>query len=424
MKLAPILLLVVASLLTVATSPSSVFAEAEVIDLRVIAQKARPAVMLLVVSDSSGKEIATGTGFFVSADGKLITNYHVIEDASSIIAKSENGGLFPVEGVLAGDPRNDLALLKLDGKDLPFLTLSRSDNIEAGTRVAVIGSPLGLEGTLSEGIVSAVRDVKDGLSILQITAAISPGSSGSPVLNEKGQVVGIACALLGGGQALNFAVPCKPVEDLIRKGSGVAKPEQITQFVKQSEEIMSLSLRLEPGRNYDARRFLTTTQRELFAQVYPHFDEEKAEKNWEWKDVDPIGLFSPSENRKRRREQFLYEYSPTMLLDADGEVHDNQLPFKKYLNDRFPQSTVLITARTVKLICNYTPQYEDLLTTRSNDTTSTVSRNLLKLTAELGVQWAQQGGTALYIYNGSILMSKYASGHVSMAYPDIDQPPH
>jgi len=185
-----------------------VHAETEQIDLKALAKKARPAVMLLVISDANGKEIATGTGFLVSSDGKLITNHHVIEGAASAVAKAENGGLFPVEGVLADDPKNDLVLLKLRGKDLPFLTLSTNATIEVGTRIAVIGSPLGLEGTLSEGIVSAVRSLfNDDQRWIQITAPISPGSSGSPVLDAEGQIVGVTTFLMHGGQSLNFAVP-------------------------------------------------------------------------------------------------------------------------------------------------------------------------------------------------------------------------
>ncbi|OWU64469.1 MAG: hypothetical protein CBB60_009670 [Armatimonadetes bacterium Cent15-Ar3] len=195
--------------LCAANQPATVCAETESIDLKALAKKARPAVMLLVVSDANGKEIATGTGFLVSADGKLITNFHVIENAASAVAKAENGGLFPVEGVLASDPKNDLVLLKIKGKELPFLTLGKSENIEVGTRIAVIGSPLGLEGTLSEGIVSAVRELMGDMKVLQVTAAISPGSSGSPVLNVKGEVVGVAASLLRGGQSLNFAVPAE-----------------------------------------------------------------------------------------------------------------------------------------------------------------------------------------------------------------------
>src|SRR5437016_5910734 len=94
-------------------------AETESIDLKALAKRARPAVMLLVVSDAAGKEIATGTGFLVSSDGKLITNHHVIENAASAVAKAENGGLFPIEGVLADDMFIDLAVLKLKGSNLP-----------------------------------------------------------------------------------------------------------------------------------------------------------------------------------------------------------------------------------------------------------------------------------------------------------------
>ena len=215
--------LAVVVLATVGAFSVTVSAETETIDLKALAKKARPAVLLLVVSDANGKEIATGTGFLVSSDGKLITNHHVIEDAASAIAKAENGGLFPVEGVLADDPKNDLVLLKLEGKDLPFLLLGESDKIEVGTRIAVIGSPLGLEGTLSEGIVSAVREDENEGRLIQITAAISPGSSGSPVLNTSGEAIGVATALIRSGQALNFAVPVSIAKGLLVRSHSVSK---------------------------------------------------------------------------------------------------------------------------------------------------------------------------------------------------------
>jgi tetratricopeptide (TPR) repeat protein len=214
-------------LIAVTAFSATVRAETETIDLKALAKKARPAVMLLVVSDAAGKEIATGTGFLVSSDGKLITNHHVIEGAANAVAKAENGGLFPIEGVLADDPKNDLVLLKLKGKDLPFLTLGDSDKIEVGTRIAVIGSPLGLEGTLSEGIVSANRDFTGDMRLLQLTAAISPGSSGSPVINNEGYVIGVAAALLRGGQALNFAVPAECAVRLMTKAATAMKTKPL-----------------------------------------------------------------------------------------------------------------------------------------------------------------------------------------------------
>ncbi len=212
------------------------FAETESLDLKALAKKARPAVMLLVISDATRKEIATGTGFLVSSDGKLITNYHVIERAASAVAKAENGGLFPVEGVLASDPKNDLVLLKIKGKDLPFLTLGNSDKIEVGTRIAVIGSPLGLEGTLSEGIVSAERELMGDVRLLQVTAAISPGSSGSPVLDAKGEVIAVARALLREGQALNFATPIEFATELLATVQPSVAPHPLGQLAVGGED--------------------------------------------------------------------------------------------------------------------------------------------------------------------------------------------
>ena len=192
--------------------------------------------MLVIVSDANGKKIATGTGFLVSSDGKLITNHHVIENAASAVARAENGGQFTVEGVLADDPKNDLVLLKLKGKDLPFLTLGNSDKIEVGTRIAVIGSPLGLEGTLSEGIVSAVRDLLGEQRILQVTAAISPGSSGSPVLKADGDVIGVAMALLREGQSLNFAVPAVAIKMLLARAQENSAVRSLSERLTSDEE--------------------------------------------------------------------------------------------------------------------------------------------------------------------------------------------
>lgn len=197
-------------------TPHQTFAQTETLDLKRLAKKATPAVMLLVVYDAGGKEIATGTGFLVSADGKLVSNLHVAEGAARVVAKADNGGVFSAT-VSRRDSVNDIALLKVTGKDLPFLNLGDTTQLQVGERVAVIGSPLGLEGTLSEGIVSAIREVETGRKWLQITAAISPGSSGSPVLNSKGEVIGIATALIQAGQSLNFAVPVEVAKNLLSR---------------------------------------------------------------------------------------------------------------------------------------------------------------------------------------------------------------
>lgn len=180
-----------------------------------VTRKTRPAVVSLVVHDAQGREIGTGSGFIASPDGKIISNYHVIERAMSVTVKTLDGQTFAVTGFLAADKTNDLVVLKIDGEDLPYLEFSETALPEQGSRVAVIGSPIGLQGTLTEGIVSAIREMANGHYWLQMTAAISPGSSGSPVLNADGQVVGVAVAQMANSQGVNFAVAGQHAEDLL-----------------------------------------------------------------------------------------------------------------------------------------------------------------------------------------------------------------
>lgn len=142
-----------------------------------VVKRSSDAVVLIVISDSAGQETALGSGFLVSADGEIVTNYHVIKEAHSAIVKLSNGAFFPVSGVLASDTDKDLAIIKVNGKNLPFLTLGDIDKLHTGDRVVAIGSPLGLEGTVSDGIVSAIRDVADKKWI-QTTAPVSHGNSG------------------------------------------------------------------------------------------------------------------------------------------------------------------------------------------------------------------------------------------------------
>lgn len=169
---------------------------------------------------------------------------------------------------------------------------------------------------------------------------------------------------------------------------------------------------LLPNVEYDARLFLSETQRITFNRIYPEFDEPRVEKKWEWKDVDPLGLFSPEENRRSRRELFLFEYSPYTMNQNDGKPSTEQLAFRTVLLSEYEESEILMSAKTIKLIHPYTSLYEEGLPTR----------RLLEKVAQTGLQWAQLGGANYYVYNGSILMGRYKSGFVGLVDLNIDRP--
>ncbi len=179
--------------------------------------KASPAVVRVVVRDKDYKVVGMGSGFFVSADGLLVTNYHVIKGAAFATVRLSNNATLFVNGVAATDPDADLALLKVNGADLPFLTVSVGHPPTVGVRVYAIGNPKGLTNTLSEGLISGLRKVGSQLRAIQTTAPISRGSSGGPLLAASGEVVGVTSAYIISGQNLNFAVPAGEVTRLLRK---------------------------------------------------------------------------------------------------------------------------------------------------------------------------------------------------------------
>lgn len=171
-------------------------------------------VVLIVVSDGSGKELKQGSGFIVASDGKILTNEHVIAGAHSGVVKLSNGAFFPIQGVLAVSKTDDLAVIKVDGKNLPALTLGYDSKLAIGDRVIAEGSPLGLENSVSDGIVSAFRN-EGGTEWVQTTAPISHGNSGGPLLDMEGDVVGIVALKLVGGENLNFAVSIGQAKPLL-----------------------------------------------------------------------------------------------------------------------------------------------------------------------------------------------------------------
>jgi S1-C subfamily serine protease len=168
-------------------------------------------VVLLIGYDANNQPLALGSGFFVKSD-TIATNMHVIEGASSVKARYMSGDVATITTISGIDPDHDVVLL-----ESPVLRLElplQLSNPDVGEPVVVIGNPRGLEGTVSTGIVSGIRRDKTD-TYYQITAPISPGSSGGPVIDPDGQVIGISTFTITQGQNLNFAVPAIYVDHLL-----------------------------------------------------------------------------------------------------------------------------------------------------------------------------------------------------------------
>jgi S1-C subfamily serine protease len=171
-----------------------------------IAAKISPSVVTLTAYNSQGQKLKMGTGFFVHQSGIIATNWHVISGANKVTATTSTGEVLDVPIVGRYNPKLDLALCSVEGgrRNFPSFTIYRKQLPPMGTSIAVLGNPEGLEQSFSEGIVSAIRP-DDAGTLIQITAPISPGSSGSPVVDSTGSLVGVAGATYREGQNLNFA---------------------------------------------------------------------------------------------------------------------------------------------------------------------------------------------------------------------------
>jgi tetratricopeptide (TPR) repeat protein len=181
-----------------------------------LVRRIKPSAVAIETFDARGEKLSRGSGFFIDVN-RVVTNRHVIEGAYRAEVHLNSGRTFPVKNVIAVDAEGDVALLRVDAPAslVRPLSLDRTSPQE-GESVVVIGNPFGLEGSVTNGIVSAVRDIPGFGRIIQITAPISPGSSGSPVVNMQGQVIGVATLQITGGQSVNFAIPSERIAQLDR----------------------------------------------------------------------------------------------------------------------------------------------------------------------------------------------------------------
>ena len=178
----------------------------------VVVNKVFPATVLIATEDKNDQLQSLGSGFLVSPN-IIATNFHVIENSHGGYVKLVNKDeVYEIDGVVGYNIEYDLALIKIADNSGTPLTL-KSPVVNIGQKIFAIGNPLGLEGTISDGMISGLRDFED-FSLLQISAPISPGNSGGPVVDENGEVVGVATYTFSEGQNLNFAVPVKYLKEL------------------------------------------------------------------------------------------------------------------------------------------------------------------------------------------------------------------
>jgi len=177
--------------------------------------KASDAVFLLETKVLTESDLGTGSGFFITSDGIAVTNKHVIDFMSSASIKTTDGSTYPVEGVLAIGTDADIAIIKVKGSGFPYLEVGDPSLLRAAQRIYCVGSPYGLDNSISDGLVSNPRRLFEGQTYIQISAPIAPGSSGGALLNEYGQVVGITAAGYDQG-SVNLAVPITDLAGVFR----------------------------------------------------------------------------------------------------------------------------------------------------------------------------------------------------------------
>jgi Trypsin-like peptidase domain len=203
------------SLLAIAITAALPAASQRAPSLPDVAKTVSSSVVDIVTSDKNGNTLAEGSGFVVDANGLIATNLHVIKGAYSASVTLANGDAYDVVLVADTDTRKDLALLQIKAVDLKAVRLGDSEPLQVGQHVVAVGNPIGLVNSVSDGIVSAIRQL-EGMRVLQITAPISHGSSGGPLVNDNGEVIGVTNLTFAEGQNLNFAIPANYLKAMVR----------------------------------------------------------------------------------------------------------------------------------------------------------------------------------------------------------------
>jgi Do/DeqQ family serine protease len=221
-----------------------------------------------------------GSGFIISTDGLIITNAHVIDDSDTVTVTLKDGRTFTGK-TLGQDPVTDVAVIQIEGENLPVMQLGDSDQLQPGQWAIAIGNPLGLDSTVTAGIISATGRSSGAIGVpdqrvdfIQTDVAINPGNSGGPLLNDQGQVVGMNTAIIQGAQSIGFAIPIntvKHIADLLVAQGTVDHPYLGIQMVTLTPDVRQ-NLNSDP--NFEGR--ITEGQGVLIIGVMPNSPAAKA----------------------------------------------------------------------------------------------------------------------------------------------------
>ena len=189
-------------------------------DTKLIANKVLQSTVSIVTKDNNYQTLALGSGFIIDNE-RIVTNVHVIEDAKYVyVIKNNSKDEIQSTGYIAIDKTNDLVILKVPSLIGQKLNINNINLPQIGEQIYVAGNPKGLSGTFSNGLVSGIREL-ESKDLIQISAPISPGSSGGPVVDKNAQLIGVSVGGVSGGQNLNFAIPVKYVKSLQTKISDI-----------------------------------------------------------------------------------------------------------------------------------------------------------------------------------------------------------
>ncbi|MEB3342919.1 HhoA/HhoB/HtrA family serine endopeptidase [Okeania sp.] len=224
-------------------------------------------------SNSSPVEQGTGSGFIISADGNILTNAHVVEGSTTVEVVLKDGRR--IEGrVLGTDSVTDVAVVKIDANNLPTVSLGDSSNLQPGEWAIAIGNPLGLDNSVTVGIISATGRSSNDVGVpdkrvgfIQTDAAINPGNSGGPLLNQNGEVIGINTAIIDGAQGLGFAIPINNAQQIAQQLIKVGRAEHA--YLGIAMQTLTPELKEELNRNFNRNIQFSTDRGVLVMQVVP-----------------------------------------------------------------------------------------------------------------------------------------------------------